>query len=259
MSQTPDHVEINRAYWDGTADQWVAAGERRWAADPTWGSWDVADEDCPLLPADCSGLDVVELGCGTAYVSGWAARRGAASFTGIDASVEQLATARRLADEHGVDLRLDHGDAEHLPYADGSFDVAVSEYGAATWCRPEAWLAEAYRVLRPGGRLAFLTNHPLVGVTSPRDGSLPVGRTLEFDWFGRTLQDWRDAVDDPGGIEFLYGTGDWFRVLRDVGFVVDDYREPVPHADSEAEPFAVRRDWATRWPSEQVWWVHRPG
>lgn len=262
MATTPDeHVRVNRAYWDDMADQWVAPGQRRWASpEPVWGIWDVPDDQVSLLPPDCSGLDVVELGCGTGYVSGWAARRGARSVTGIDNSAEQLATARRLADEHGVEMRLDHGDAEQLPYDDASFDHAVSEYGAATWCRPEAWLAEAHRVLRPGGTLAFLTNHPLVGCASPVDGRLPVERELVTPWFGRRRLDWRDAADDPGGMEFLYGTADWFAVLRAVGLVVDDYREPVPTADGgdDEQRFAVTRGWARRWPSEQVWWVRRP-
>ena len=46
-----------------------------------------------------------------------------------------------------------------MPLPDDSFDLAFSEYGASLWCEPEAWLAEAARLLRPGGRLIFLTNH----------------------------------------------------------------------------------------------------
>lgn len=255
----PEHVRVNVEYWDGTADQWVAMGERAWAQEtPTWGQWGVGDRDCPMLPADCSGLDVVELGCGTAYVSGWAARRGAARVVGVDSSSEQLATARRLATEHGVALELVHASAEDVPLPDASFDVAISEYGAATWCRPEDWLAEAHRLLRPGGRLSFLTNHPLVSCTSPRDGSLPIGTELVADWFGRRREDWRDAIDDPGGMEYAYGTGDWFAVLREAGFVVDDYREPAAPDDTDGRPFVATAAWSRRWPSEQVWWVHRP-
>jgi ubiquinone/menaquinone biosynthesis C-methylase UbiE len=124
----PEHVAVNRAHWDEDAVNWVASGERNWRKAATWGMWGV---DLPgMLPDDMTGLDAIELGCGTAYVSAWMARRGA-NVVAIDNSEGQLATARRLAAEHGIDLTLIHGDAENVPYDDGSFDFAISEYGAA--------------------------------------------------------------------------------------------------------------------------------
>ena len=57
---------------------------------------------------------------------------------------------------------LVHGNAERVPYPDASFDLAISEYGAAIWCDPYAWIPEAARLLRPGGRLVFLGNHTLL-------------------------------------------------------------------------------------------------
>ncbi|MFN7974378.1 MAG: class I SAM-dependent methyltransferase [Acidobacteriota bacterium] len=93
------------------------------------------------------------LGCGTGYVSAWLARRGARAV-GIDNSPAQLASARQFQDAHGLPFPLIHGDAEHLPFADASFDHAISEYGAAIWCDPRVWIPEAARVLRPGGRLS---------------------------------------------------------------------------------------------------------
>ena len=90
------------------------------------------------------------MGCGTGYVSSWLARRGARPV-GIDNSQEQLATARRLQREHGIKFPLHHGDAEHVPFPDASFDLVISEYGASIWADPYAWIPEAARVLRPGG------------------------------------------------------------------------------------------------------------
>ena len=92
----------------------------------------------------------IELGCGTGYVSAWMRRRGASVYA-IDNSERQLATARRLATEHGVEFTLHHGSAEAVPYPDHFFDFAISEYGAAIWCDPYLWIPEAHRLLRPGG------------------------------------------------------------------------------------------------------------
>ena len=248
-----DHVRENRAYWDARAADWVAAGERNWAAsEPSWGIFGVPERDLEMLPVDMTGLRAVELGCGTGYVSAWMARRGAA-VTGIDNSAEQLATARRLAGEHDVDLTLLHGDAENTPFEDESFDFAISEYGAAIWCDPAAWLAEAHRILRPGARLHFLGHHPLTIVCSPSDGSLPLSERLVRPYFGLYRTDWTQATHDPGGIEFNMPMGDWFALFRLLGYEVTEYREPRPtEGGSELRHFTTA-DWAVRFPSEQVW------
>jgi SAM-dependent methyltransferase len=124
-----DHVEVNRSYWNEHAAEWVAAGERSWAQqEPTWGVWDVPESELRLLPEEMEDLDAVELGCGTAYVSAWMARRGAQPV-GVDVSEGQLATARRLQREHGLDFPPVHASAEQVPRPDASFDFAISEYG----------------------------------------------------------------------------------------------------------------------------------
>jgi ubiquinone/menaquinone biosynthesis C-methylase UbiE len=172
-----DHVAINKAVWDADAPNWVAAGERLWAAEsPEWGSWGAPETSLGLLPEDMSAMRAVELGCGAGYVSAWMTRRGA-EVTGIDISPEQLATARRLAEKHGVDIAFIEGDAEATGLPDAAFDFAISEYGAALWRRPATWLREAWRLLRPGGGLAFLGSHPLTLLCAPLTGA-PCDRAL---------------------------------------------------------------------------------
>ena len=74
----PAHVAANREAWDRYAHEYVEAGERAWATDVVdWGIWSIPESDVHLLPEDVSGHDVIELGCGTAYVSAWLAKRGA--------------------------------------------------------------------------------------------------------------------------------------------------------------------------------------
>lgn len=258
FAQAGNHVHANRAHWNDTADDWIGPGERAWtAAAPSWGIWGVPEADLELLPERMDGMRTVELGCGTGYVSAWMARRGA-DATGIDASEAQLATARRLAQRHGVDLTLVHGNAEATPFADASFDFAISEYGAAIWCDPYRWIPEAWRLLAPGGRLVFLGNHPLVAVCSPWNGATPIERRLIRPYFGQHRIDWSEVEIDPGGVEFNLPLEDWFALFRRTGFEVEDLREPRPAEGGEETVFFVTADWARRWPSEIVFKLRKP-
>ena len=249
-----DHVAENRRHWDMDASNWLASGERAWAQDePTWGIWGVANSALPLLPHDLAGLRAIELGCGTGYVSAWMRRCGASVYA-IDNSAEQLATARRLATEHGVDdIDWVHGNAESVPQPDGSFDFAISEYGAAIWCDPQLWIPEAHRLLRPGGRLVFLGNHPFAMVCSPIDGASPAGRSLERPYFGLDRLDWTGALEDPGGIEFNMEISSWMRLFRNVGFDVAAYHEIQAPVSAEGTNFSVPAEWAKEFPAEQAW------
>lgn len=251
--QLPEHVAENRHYWDGMAADWVALGERAWTHRPSWGEWHIPNAELPLLPDDMTGLRAIELGCGTGYVSAWMRRLGASVYA-IDNSAAQLATARRLSALHHLDdIVWVHGDAEHVPQPDASFDFAISEYGAAIWCEPAAWIGEAHRLLRPGGELAFLGNHPLALVCAPLDGSLPVTDRLERSYFGLGRLDWRDAVDEPGGIEFNLPISAWLRLFDRTGFDVVDYVEIQAPETADGRRGAVTAEWAKRFPSEQAW------
>lgn len=257
-AQLPDYVRINRRYWDDMADSWVDGGTRAWESDPSWGIWGVPERELGLLPESMEGMDAIELGCGTAYVSAWMIRRGA-TVVGIDNSLRQLDTARRLASRHGLDLELIHGNAETVPRPDASFDFAISEYGAAIWADPYRWIPEAHRLLRPGGRLVFLGNHPLMMLCWPLDGSEPVSRRLERDYFGMHVFDWRDAEYDPGGFEFNLPVSEWMALFRTVGFEVEAYLELQAPETASGRMFGIDAEWARRWPSEQIWNLRKAG
>ena len=221
---TQDYVTINRDLWNAEAQDWAEVGARLWASPaPVWGNWNNPDDELRLLPEDMSGLNAIELGCGTAYVSGWMAKRGA-TVTAIDISAEQLKTAQRLADRHEVHLTLIEGNAEVTGLPDQSFDFAISEYGAAIWCRPEVWLTEAWRLLRPGGRLVFLGNHPLSLICSPENGA-PCERTLHRPYRNMWGADWTQVEFEPSGICFNLTMADWMALFSQVGFAVNRYQE----------------------------------
>lgn len=207
-----------------------------------------------MLPADVTGLDVIELGCGTGYVSGWLARRGARPV-GIDNSQAQLATARRLQSEFGVEFPLLHGNAEQLPFPDDRFDLAISEYGASIWCDPFRWIPEAARVLRPGGRLVFLVNSALVMLCVPDQEDLPATDRLLRPYFGMCRFEWPD--DDS--VAFHLPHGEMIALLRRSGFEVEELIEIRPPDGSTTRYPFVTLDWAQRWPCEEAWKARKIG
>jgi ubiquinone/menaquinone biosynthesis C-methylase UbiE len=249
MSELPEYVQRNRAMWDEWAKRYASAGERAWASnDPRWGMWGIAESEVRMFPDDLVGKDVIELGCGTAYVSSWMARRGA-KVVGIDNSQEQLATARRLQREHGVDFPLLHGNAEEVPYPAASFDFAISEYGACLWADPYKWIPEAARLLRPDGRLHFLSNSFMLQLFVPDEDGVPAGEHLLRPAFGMHRVEY---PNDPG-VEFHLSHGDWIRLLRRCGFEVEDLIELRPPANATSEYKHVTLEWARKWPCEEVW------
>jgi len=253
MSDLPDHVLRNRAQWDVWAGDYVEPGRANWAAEePSWGVWGVPESELRMLPRDADGMDTIELGCGTAYVSGWLAGRGARPV-GIDSSPAQLATARRLQREFGREFPLIEGNAERVPLPDRSFDFAISEYGASIWCRPESWIPEAARLLRPGGRLVFLVNSPLLVMCTPDDDEGRVGERLVRPLFGMHTVSWPD--DDS--VEFHLPHGEMIALLRSCGFEIEELIEVRPPADAETRYPWIDLEWARRWPGEEVWKVRR--
>jgi len=251
----PEHVQKNRAHWDDVAATYVASGERHWAAgDPTWGIWNVPDADVRMRPDDLDGKDVIELGCGTAYVSAWVARRGA-RVVAVDNSALQLETARRLQKEHRLEFPLIHGNAERVPYPDATFDFAISEYGACLWADPERWVPEAARLLRPGGRLTFLTNSEILMLCASDDENEPAEERLLRPAFGMYRVEWPGAP----GVEFHLQHGEWIRLLRRNGFEVEDLVEIRPPEGSTTRYPFVTIEWARKWPTEEVWKARKRG
>ncbi len=228
-------------------------GRDRWA-DPevSWGLFRIPESDLGVL-GDVAGLDVVELGCGTAYLSAQLARRGARPVA-VDLSHHQLVTALGCQRDGGPAFPLVEADAGSVPLADGCADLVVSEYGAAPWAEPDRWLAEAARILRPGGRLVFLTNSVLAALCVPDDGGY-AGITLL-----RPQRSVARVAWPGGGVEHHPGHGEWIALLRDAGLVVDALVELHPGDDAVTPAWyeIVTAGWARRWPAEDLWMAHRP-
>lgn len=256
MDPTTDSVAANVRKWTRINAQYAdGEAERQWAQpEITWGVFGITEASLGSPLGDVAGLDVVELGCGTAYVSAWLARRGARPV-GVDPTLGQLTTARRMQEATGVRFPLVAAPAEHVPLPDASFDLAVSEYGASLWADPYLWIPEAARLLRPDGRLVFLTNSLLIYLCAPDVGV--ASDTLQRPQFGMHRIQWPD--DDC--TEYHLAHGDWIRLLRANGFEVEQLIELEAPADAVSPDYYafVTAEWARQWPAEELWLARKPG
>jgi SAM-dependent methyltransferase len=247
-SAEQERIAANVAQWTKTNREYTdGAAAHAWADRVVkWGVFEIVDQ----WLGDVSGLDVVELGAGTAYFSAKLARAGARPVA-VDPTPAQLETARRLQRQTGIEFPLVASPAESVPLDDASFDLAISEYGASLWADPEKWLAEASRLLRPGGRLFFLTMSTLAHLCTPDAEDAPITNRLVRAQFAP----WETRWDGYDGAEFHLSHGDWVRLLRANGFRIDalhELRAPASAA-THAYYFVIPAEWARRWPGEDLW------
>jgi SAM-dependent methyltransferase len=239
----------NAANWtQANAEYTDENAETNWALDEiSWGIWAVDESELNAL-GDVAGLDIAELGCGTAYFSAWLAKKGARPV-GVDITPAQLATARRMQEQTGIEFPLVEADAAETGLPDASFDLVVSEYGASLWVDPYRWIPEAARLLRPAGRLVFLTNSTLVILCSQDEGAATA--KLQRPLFGMHRFEW----EGDSGVEFHIPHGEWISLLRANGFDVERLIELQAPPDAETHEYYtfVTADWAKQWPCEDLW------
>lgn len=177
-------VRANRAWWDGDADAYQREhGAFLGDADFVWCPEGLREADARLL-GEVAGRRVLEVGAGAAHCARWLAGAGALPVA-LDLSAGQLRHARRLAAATGVAVPLVQGDACRLPFADASFELACSAFGAVPFVLDSALLhREVARVLRPGGRWVFSVTHPMRWVFLDDGG--PEGLVVVQSYFDRS-------------------------------------------------------------------------
>lgn len=248
-----EHEARNRAMWDGYSDEYQAKHGDYLAASGgyAWGTTQIPESELRVL-GDVAGREILEFGCGAAQWSIALARLGARPV-GLDLSERQLQHARRLMAEAGVDFPLVHASAEAVPLPDSSFDVVFCDHGAMTFADPYRTVPEVARLLRTGGLFAFSHHSPIETICWPLDAE-EVGEQLALDYFGMHRID----VDDEVCFQLPYG--EWIRLFRANGFVVEDLMElqPGPGATSSYRS-AASLAWAQRWPAEEIWRLRKEG
>jgi SAM-dependent methyltransferase len=223
-----DEAESRRANgpdWDRYADEYQAThGEFLGDAGFVWGPEGLTEAEAGVL-GDVAGRDVLEVGSGAGQCSRWIRAQGGRSV-GLDLSLRQLQHSRRIDEVSGISVPSVLGTATELPFADGSFDVVFSSFGALQFVSDlDACVAESARVLRTGGRFAFSITHPTRWMFPDDPGE--AGLTASQSYWDRTPY---VEVDEATGVvayvEHHRTLGDWVAVLARHGFRLTDLLEP---------------------------------
>ncbi|WP_432498578.1 class I SAM-dependent methyltransferase [Kineococcus gypseus] len=225
-------VAAQRRWWDAEAVGYRAEhgaflGDALAGSDLVWGPEGLREEVAGLL-GDVRGRLVLEVGAGAAQCSRWLAGRGA-RVVASDLSAGMLAQAVAADAQAGVRTPLVQCDARVLPFGAGVFDVVFTSYGALPFVADaQRVLGEAVRVLRPGGRFVASVPHPVRWALPDVPG--PEGLTVHHSYFDR--RPYVESQEDAAGVvrvtyaEHHRTVGDWVRLVRAAGLVLQDLVEP---------------------------------
>ncbi|MFZ2177918.1 MAG: class I SAM-dependent methyltransferase [Rhodococcus sp. (in: high G+C Gram-positive bacteria)] len=218
----------SRAWWDADADDYhrthgeflgvdVAEGEFVWCPEG------LHEGDHHLL-GEVAGKDILEVGAGSAPCARWLAGRGA-RVVGLDISMAMLSRGVEAMRTGGQTVPLVQAGAEHLPFADGSFDIACSAFGAVPFVADSGQVMRGVaRILRPGGLWVFAVNHPIRWIFPDDPG--PRGLTATLPYFDRTPYVEVDAEGVPTYVEHHRTIGDRVREIVAAGLELRDIIEP---------------------------------
>lgn len=251
-----EHERTNRALWNDYASEYQRINapqirEQVFSGDVAWGVWGIPESQLNVL-GDVAGKEILELGCGGAQWALALARRDARPV-GLDLSDRQIDYARTLMQETGISLPLVQASGEGVPFRDETFDIVFADHGAFLFADPFRTVPESARVLRAGGLLAFCLMSPLYEIATPIDAE-HASRRLVYDYFGL-----RRVREEDGTTHFNLPYGEWIRLFRACGLVVEDLIEPRP----EPSTVSTYRDaddvaWSQKWSSECIWKARKP-
>ena len=213
-----------RGWWDANAAEYLDEhGAFLGPADFCWCPEGLREADARLL-GDVSGRRVLEVGAGAAQCARWLVGEGV-DVVATDVSGGMLAAGAGYDAELGRTTPMVQADARELPFADGSFDVAFTAFGALPFV-PDAGRVHASvaRVLRPGGRWVFAVTHPIRWAFPDDPGT--AGLTANRSYFDRTPY---AEIGESGSVlyaEYHRTLGDHVAELTAAGFVLDRLVEP---------------------------------
>lgn len=234
------HTEVKR-YWDGNAAVWTKLAR---AGYDVYRDYLNTPAFFAMLP-DVNGLKGLDIGCGEGHNTRLLARHGA-SVTAVDISEVFVQQARQIEEADPQKIDYAAASAVELPFAKGTFDFATGFMSFMDIPETGSVLAEACRVLRPGGFLQFSITHPCYDTPYRRNlrdekgvtYAIEVGeyfRNLDGDvveWlFSAAPAEVREGLPRFKVPRFTRTMGQWLNLIIDSGLVVERVEEPWPSAE----------------------------
>ncbi|WP_448544916.1 methyltransferase domain-containing protein [Roseiflexus sp.] len=232
-----DHEEVGR-FWNANADAWTKLAR---AGYDIYRDYLNTPAFFAILP-DVNGLAGLDIGCGEGHNTRLLAKRGA-RMTAIDIAQVFIDYAKQTEEDEplGIDYRV--ASAVNLPFAEAAFDFATGFMSFMDIPETGRVLAEAYRVLRPGGFLQFSIPHPCFDTPHRRNLRDEHGRTYAievgnyFHSLDGEISEWIFGAAPPQATQglpqfkiprFTRTVSQWLNLLIDVGFVIERVEEPYP-------------------------------
>ena len=238
-----NHKEVGR-YWNESADSWTRLARR---------GYDIYRDHLntpaffAMLP-DVNGLTAIDIGCGEGHNTRLLAKRGAV-VTAVDISEVFLRYATEFEQHEplGIDYQL--ASAVDLPFPDGSFDLATAFMSLMDVPETDRVLAEAYRVIKPGGFLQFSITHPCFDTPhrrNLRDSNRKTYAIEVGDYFrdrNGEIDEWlfkAAPAEEKSGLRkfriprFTRTLSQWLNLIVDTGFSLEHVEEPRPSDETIA-------------------------
>jgi ubiquinone/menaquinone biosynthesis C-methylase UbiE len=238
-----NHHDVGR-YWNESAEAWTRLARA---------GYDVYRDHLntpaffEMLP-DIQGLAGLDIGCGDGYNTRLLAERGA-RVSAVDIAEAFLEHAKQAKTDRPLHIHYEVASAVELPFADATFDFATGFMSFMDIPETDLVLAEAYRVLKPGGFLQFSISHPCFDTPHRRNLRDGEGRTFAIEvgnyfkcrqgeideWlFSAAPEDVKRGLRNFRIPRFTRTLSDWFNLIINSGFLLDRVAEPRPTDETVA-------------------------
>jgi len=225
MQSTDDILKINREYWNKRAIREKAEKEK-WLKRIKSNAPYIEEMEPKLAPylKDIVNKKIIVLQFGDGLLMLACAKRGAIVW-GVDFSDEQIRIAENSAKYCGVNVKLVKADCQNLPESipNDYFDLAIAECGVFLWIKDlDAWMKNAYKVLKKGGKLVVSDFHPLSIIAEEKEGGIVVFRRSYFD---ESPDVYQPKENEPPHVEFVWKFSDVINSAIHAGFKIEYVEE----------------------------------